>query len=224
MKFKSVPVPKKEKGGENMIKAISLKKILIFGMIFLIFFGVLYYKIFLFGNNISKNRSASQTEDMLNAMKNYCAEMEVTVNSNKTQNSYAMKQEVEGDWSMQEVTKGENIEGVKIELNGSNLKVSNSRLNLEKVYENYQNLLNNAMFLNSFVADYENEKNTSNCHEENGELILEVNLNNHSNTYINHKKLYVDVKTGKPTKLEIKDNTQKETICILYNNVEFKWG
>ncbi len=222
MKFKSVPVPKKEKGGENMIKAISLKKILIFGMIFLIFFGVLYYKIFLFGNNISKNRSASQTEDMLNAMKNYCAEMEVTVNSNKTQNSYAMKQEVEGDWSMQEVTKGENIEGVKIELNGSNLKVSNSRLNLEKVYENYQNLLNNAMFLNSFVADYENEKNTSNCYEENGELILEVNLNNHSNTYINHKKLYVDVKTGKPTKLEIKDNTQKETICILYNNVEFK--
>ncbi len=205
-----------------MIKAIKLKKILIFGMIFLIFFGVLYYKIFLFGNNISKNRSASQTEDMLNAMKNYCAEVEVTVMSNKTQNSYAMRQEVDGDWSMQEVTKGENIEGVKIELNGSNLKVSNSRLNLEKVYENYQNLLNHVMFLNSFVADYENEKNTSSCYEENGELILEVNLNNHSNTYINHKKLYMDVKTGKPTKLEIKDNTQKETICILYNNVEFK--
>ena len=162
-----------------MIKAIKLKKIFIFGMIFLIFFGFLYYKIFLFGNNISKNRRANQTEDMLNAMKNYCAEVEVTVNSNKTQNSYTMRQEVDGDWSMQEVTKGENIEGVKIELNGSNLKVSNSRLNLEKVYENYQNLLNHAMFLNSFVADYENEKNTSSCHEENGELILEVNLNNH---------------------------------------------
>lgn len=205
-----------------MIKAIKLKKIFIFGMIFLIFFGFLYYKIFLFGNNISKNRSANQIEDMLNVMKNYCAEIEVTVMSNKTQNSYAMRQEVDGDWSMQEVIKGENIEGVKIELNGSNLKVSNSRLNLEKVYENYQNLLNHVMFLNSFVADYENEKNTSSCYEENGELILEVNLNNHSNTYINHKKLYMDVKTGKPTKLEIKDNTQKETICILYNNVEFK--
>lgn len=205
-----------------MIKAIKLKKIVVFVTLFLIIFGILYYKNFLFGNNISKNRSTNQVEDILNAMENYHAEVKVTVTSNKTQNSYVIEQDVKGNFSSQEVKQGEPIEGVKIELNQNNLKISNTKLNLEKVYENYQNLLNNSLFLNSFIADYRNEVNTSNCSEENGEIILEVKLNKNQNTYINHKKLYVNSQTGKPTKLEIKDNTQKETICILYNNIEFK--
>ena len=140
--------------------------------------------------------------------------------SNKTENEYVMCQEVNSDYSMQEIKEGENIKGVKIELNQNNLKISNSKLNLEKVYENYNNLLNNALFLNSFVADYNNEKNNSNYSEENGELIFEVKLNSNQNTYIKYKKLYVDGKTKKPIKLEVKDNTKKETICIVYNNIE----
>ncbi len=205
-----------------MIKAIKLNKIIIFGMIFLIIFGILYYKNFLFGNNIIKNRSTNQTDEILNAMRNYHAEITVTVSSNKTQNQYVIEQEVNQEQSKQEIKVGENIEGVKIELNQNNLKISNAKLNLEKVYENYQNLLNNSLFLNSFATDYQNKENTSNCSEENGEMILEVKLNKNQNTYINHKKLYVDTKTGKPTKMEIKDNTKKETICIIYNNIEFK--
>lgn len=205
-----------------MIKAIKLKKIVIFIIIFCMFFGILYYKNFLFGNNISKNRNSNQIEDILNSIENYGAEINVTVSSNKTQNSYVINQEVDGDFSKQEVKKGQNIEGVKIELSQNNLKISNTKLNLEKVYKNYSNLLNHAMFLNSFVSDYKNEANDSNCFEENGELILEVKLNNNQNTYIQYKKLYVDSKTRKPTKLEIKDNTKKETICIVYNNIELK--
>ncbi len=205
-----------------MIKAIKLKKIVIFVIIFCMIFGILYYKNFLFGNNISKNRSGNQMENVLDDMKSYHAQIKVTVTSNKTQNEYVMEQEVKDDYCMQEVKQAEAIEGVKIELNQNNLKISNTKLNLEKVYENYSNLLNHAMFLNSFVEDYRNEENTSNCFEENGAWIFEVNLNKNQNTYIKHKKLYVDYKTKKPTKLEIKDNTKKETICIVYNNIEFK--
>lgn len=202
-----------------MIKAIKLRKIVIFVIIFCMIFAILYYKNFLFGNNISKNRSG---EEILNDMEQYNAEIKVTITSNKTQNEYIMQQEVKDDYCMQEVKKGDSIEGVKIELNQNNLKISNTKLNLEKVYENYNNLLNHAMFLNSFVADYKDDANDSNCFEENGELIFEVKLNNNQNTYIKYKKLYVDSESGKPTKMEIKSHLKNETICIIYNNIEIK--
>ena len=205
-----------------MIKAIKLKKIVIFVILFFIIFSIFYYKNFLFGNNISKNRSNNKTEDILNQMRNYYAEINVTVSSNKTQNSYEITQEVKDDYSMQEVKKGESIEGVKIEQNQGQLKVSNSKLNLEKVYENYHDLLNNSLFLNTFVADYENQANDAKCSEENGELIFEVKLNNNQNTYIQYKKLYVNTENLKPTKLEVKSHSQKETICIIYNNIELR--
>ncbi len=205
-----------------MIKAVKLKKIVIFVILFLIIFSIFYYKNFLFGNNISKNRSENKIEDRLNDLKNYKAELSITVTSNKTQNSYEVLQEVKEDYSMQEVKAGEVVEGVKIELNQNHLKISNSKLNLEKVYEDYHNLLDNSLFLNTFVADYENSENDSSYSEENGEVIFEVSLNRSQNTYIKYKKLHVDSKTGKPTKLEVKDNTKKETICIVYNNIELK--
>jgi len=202
-----------------MIKAIKLKKIVIFVIIFCIIFGILYYKKFLFGNNIIKNRSE---EDILNSFENYSAEINVTITSNKTTNEYTIYQEVNCDYSMQEILKGQNIEGLKIELNKNILKVSNSKLKLEKIYENYNNLLNNAMFLNSFSLDYKNEENETNYYKDNEEIVLEVKLNNNQNTYIKYKKLYLKEKTLKPKKLEMKDNTKKETICIIYNNVELK--
>lgn len=205
-----------------MIKAVKLKKIVIFVIIFCVIFVILYYKNFLFGNNIIKNRNANKMEDILGNMNNYEAEIEITVSSNKTQNKYVMQQVVNGDYSMQEVIEGDSIEGVKIERNQNNLKVSNTKLNLEKVYDNYQNLLDNSLFLNSFTADFVNEVNDSNYFEENGEMIFEVKLNSNQNTYIKYKKLYVNSQTKKPTKLEIKSHSQKETICILYNNIELK--
>lgn len=204
-----------------MIKVIKLKKIVFFVVLFGTIFGILYYKFFLFGNNIIKNRS-DDIENIFSNMQNYCADVTVKVLSNKTENSYVMYQEVANDWSMQEIKEGEDVAGVKIELNGDNLKVSNSKLNLEKVYQNYSNLLNNSLFLNTFANDYQNEQNEIKCYDENEEKIIEIKLNSNQNTYIKYKKLYVDSKTMLPTKLEIKDNTKKETICIVYNNIELK--
>ena len=185
-------------------------------MIFVIF----NYKNFLFGNNIIKNRSNRKIEDILHNSNNYNADVSVTVNSNKTQNLYEIHQEVRDNYSMQEIMAGEDIKGIKIELDGQNLKISNSNLSLEKVYENYTNMLNNAMFLNSFANDFKNEENDVKCYEENDEIIFEVKLNSSQNTYIKYKKLYVNSETLKPTKMEIKDNAKNETICIIYNNIE----
>ena len=200
-----------------MFKVLKLKKIVVFVIIFCTIFVIFNYKNFLFGNNIFKNRSDRNIEDFLVQCNKYTADITVTVNSNKTQNSYEIHQEVRDNYSMQEITSGDNIKGIKIALNGENLKISNSNLKLEKVYEN---MLNNAMFLNSFLNDYKNEENEVKSYEENDEIVFEVRLNKNPNTYIKYKKLYVNKENLKPQKMEIKDNAQNETICIIYNNIE----
>ena len=203
-----------------MFKVVKLKKIVFFVIIFCMIFVIFNYKNFLFGNNIIKNRSDRKIEDILQNSNNYNADVSVTVNSNKTQNLYEIHQEVRDNYSMQEIMAGEDIKGIKIELDGQNLKISNSNLSLEKVYANYTNMLNNAMFLNSFEVDYMNEENDVKSYEENDEIVFEVKLNSSQNTYIKYKKLYVNSGTLKPIKMEIKDNAQNETICIIYNNIE----
>ena len=40
------------------------------------------------------------------------------------------------------------------------------------------------------------------------------------NIYIQEKILHIDKQTMKPTQMEIKDNQQKTTIYILYNEVK----
>ena len=40
------------------------------------------------------------------------------------------------------------------------------------------------------------------------------------NKYTKNKVLYIDKQTCNPTKLEIKDNNEKATVYILYNEVE----
>ena len=205
-----------------MIKTIKLKKIAVFVIIFVIVFGISYYKIFLSGNNINKNRSTKKIDETLNSFNSYSAEVEVKIKSNKTENVYQMYQEVGDDFSIQEVKNGGDIAGMKIELNGNNLTISNSRIELSKVYSNYTDLLGNAMFLNTFTKDFFDDKNFSDTSVQDGEIILEVELKNNQNTYIKYKKLYINEKTLIPTKMEIKNNTKNETICIVYNNVELK--
>ena len=204
-----------------MFKVFKMKKIVVFVIIFCTIFVIFNYKNFLFGNNIIKNRSDRKIEQILQNTNDYKADISAAINSNKTQNLYEIHQEVRDNYSMQEIMAGEDIKGIKIELNGENLKISNTNLKLEKVYENYKNMLNNSMFLNSFANDFENEENEVKSYEENEEIVFEVKLNSSQNTYIKYKKLYVNSETLKPTKMEIKDNAKNETICIIYNNVEF---
>ena len=62
------------------------------------------------------------------------------------------------------------------------------------------------------------ESQDASTREENDTLILETTVKN-ENKYAAKKVLYVDKQTHKPTKMEIKDHTQKTTVYILYNEI-----
>lgn len=196
-----------------------MKKAIVFVIILLIFFVILYYITLNFGNNIVIKDENEIVDYVLNNIKEYEAEIEVTVNSNKTQNIYKMKQYVEGNYSSLEVISSGKINGLKIELKNGNLNIKNTDLKLDKIYENYEPIMKNALFLDTFISDFKLGNSTT--YQENEQMIFETE-NYSNNSYNVYKKLYVDMENMKPVKLEIKDNTKNNTICIIYNNIEIK--
>ncbi len=199
---------------------MNLKKLLfIFVLICIIIFSILYY-IF---SNLGNNKSINQEEfvdNILNKFQEYEANVDILVLSNKTQNNYNMNQIVNKDSSKFIVNSPENIKNMTVEINNNILKITNTKINMEKVYENYGNVLNNNLFLNTFINDYEN--NDSKEYEKNDEIILETKLNNNNDTYIKFKELHLDKVTGLPKELIIKDNTKKTCISIKYNDIKIK--
>lgn len=197
-----------------------MKKAIFFVIILLIFFLILYYNTSIFGNNIIIKDENKIVDYVLNNIKSYEAEIEVTVNSNKTQNVYKMKQVESNEYSSLEVLSTGKINGLKIEFKDGNLKVQNTILKLDKIYENYEPIMQNSLFLNAFIQDFKiGEESTT--YQEEDQIIFQTKVDS-NNSYNVYKKLYVDTKTIKPSKLEIKDNTKNTTICIIYNNIEIK--
>lgn len=195
------------------------KLMFIFVFICIIVFIIFYYIFSILGNN--KNRNKSEIVDnILNSFDKYEADIMVKVTSNKTENYYNIYQIVENEYSKSIVNSPENIKGVVIELEKNNLKITNTKLNMEKIYTDYNEIMNNSLFLNVFSRDYKN--NESKMYEQNEEIILETKLNNNPNTYIKYKELHLDKKTEMPKELIIKDNTKKTHISIIYNNIKIK--
>ena len=96
--------------------------------------------------------------------------------------------------------------------------IENTNINLRKIYENYQCLGDNALSLSAFIDDFLDSGENKVTENEN-EIILETSTKN-GNKYINHKRLYIDKKTCKPTRMEVQDVTQKNIIYILYNEIK----
>ncbi len=196
------------------------KKIMfIFVLICITLFMIFYYIFCISGNNININQDEI-VEDILKKYSNYEADIDVIVRSNKKENNYSMFQLVEGKNSKLIVNSPENIKDMTIELNDSILKVKNVKLDMEKIYNNYKSVLNNSLFLNSFIEDYYN--NESKVYENEEEIIIEVNIKNNSNTYVSFKELHLDKNKKSPKELIIKDNTKKNNIRIIYNNIKIK--
>lgn len=102
---------------------------------------------------------------------------------------------------------------MKIIRQGNELRLENSNLNLTKIYSNYEYISENALDLSAFIEDY--KKNTNQEFEEKeNEIVLKAKTDNLE------KELYIDKKTGNPTKMNIKDNNRKSSIYILYNEVK----
>jgi outer membrane lipoprotein-sorting protein len=141
------------------------------------------------------------------------------VTSNKNSNKYILKQTYQSpNISIQEVVEPSNIAGERIENDGTNLKLENSQLNLNTILENYKYLGDNCLDLYSFIEDYKQDANSS-YEEKETEIIMKAS-SNIENIYVQEKILHIDKKTYNPTQMEIKDNQQKTTIYILYNEVK----
>ena len=201
-----------------MKKTKKCKKTIIIASCLLLILCIFYICYFSMVKNmkIGNNKSSQEMVENILNMKTYEAIIEVEVNSNKNQNKYILRQKYNEKESYQEVLEPSNIKGVKIIKQEGNLKLENSKLNLTSIYENYDCLSENNLDLDCFVNDYKTSNN-SKYREENEKIIMETNSNN--NPKIN-KILYINIKTGKPEKLEIVDTNKKNTVYILYKEVD----
>lgn len=189
-------------------------------LMILIFFLCFYYKKNNTGNNINRKSENKIVKYILDNLDKYDAEIEVTVYSNKNENKYKINQNCSKVKSYQKILEPLELKDVYISLENDKLIVGNTKLNLEKNFEKYNNILNNSLFLNVFIKEY--KSNNSKYYEENGNVVMEVNLDKNSNTYAKVKKLYINKKTKKPEKLEILDNAKNKKVCIIYNYIDIK--
>ncbi len=187
-------------------------------LIIFLFFGKNNYKNLNNGNNMS-NKSADEIKNYILNMESFSAEVSVTVTSNKTTNTYVFNQKLKGNQYVQELIEPTNIAGLTILYDGTQMKIENTKIGISKLYENYQYITNNSLYITTFINDYKNDINEKNMYEENDTIILEVKVKN-ENIYNSNKRLYIDKKTGKPIKMEVQDITQNLKVYILYSKVE----
>ena len=174
------------------------------------------YKTSKTGNTIIKS-SNDLAEYILN-INSYEAEIEMQVNSNKNISKYVIKQKyTEPNIFKQEVLEPSNIQGVTITHDGNNIKLENTKLNLTKIYENYEYLADSFLDLKYFIEKYK-ENNDSEYEEKENEIIMKTNIEN--NEYIQKARLYVSKESKLPTKLELMDKNEKNIVYILYKEIK----
>lgn len=200
-----------------MKKIITIAIIII--VIIISFFVKTNYKLLKNGNNMI-NKSADEIEKYILDINSYELTANITIEANKNTNVYVIKESCIKDNNLfkQEILEPENVKGILFVYDGENLKIENSKLNLNKIYENYPYIGENSITLMSFINDYI-ESNESKVSEDDNEIILETKLKSR-NKYIAYKKLYINKANGTPSRLEIQDITQKTTIYILYNEIK----
>lgn len=194
-------------------------------LIFLIIVIICAVVFFVFQKKMSKvlkngnNMSSQEIVDYILSISSYKANVTVNINSNKNSNKYIINQEyISPNTNKQEIVEPENISGVRIIRDENGLTLENTRLDLSNIYENYEYIADNCLDLSSFINDY-SSSNKSSCKEIENQVIMKTESSN-KNSYIKNKTLYIDKQSLKPQRLEIKDNNQKTTVNILYNEVE----
>ena len=188
-------------------------------IVILVIGGIFFFKNRVKNSKLGNNKTSQEIVDNILNISSYEVKVTVNVTSNKNNNKYILRQAYQSpNQSYQEVLEPSNIAGVKIENDGTNLKIENSQLNLSTILENYSYLGDNCLDLYSFIEDY-TQNNNSKFEEKDSEIIMETD-SKINNIYMQEKCLYIDKNTHMPTKMEIKDNKQKATIYILYNEVK----
>ena len=196
-----------------------LRKIIIVIIIIIICICIFFYINKSKKIKIGNNSTSQEIIDNILNISSYETVIEVEVHSNKNTNKYTIKQKyIFPDISEQEIIEPENIQGIKITKKDNELKVENSKINMSKIYNDYEYMTDNCLDLNTFIENY--KLNKKQIYEEDDEIIL--NTENENNKYTRYQTLYIDKKTGKPTKMEIKDNSKNTSVYILYREVKLK--
>lgn len=194
------------------------RKLFVFVLICITVFLSFYYILQSFGNNKTINQDMIANK-ILKRFKNYEAKINVCVISNKNENYYMMEQFVDEYSSKLIISSPENVKGIVIENSNGDLKILNSVLNMEKVYDNYGILLTNSLYLNTFLED--SLKYGFTFKENSEEIIINIDINDSTNTYAEEKELHLD-RNYMPKSLIIKDNTNRARIRILYTDMKIK--
>lgn len=176
------------------------------------------YKTSKFGNTSIK--SAEDIKEYILNLTSYEAEIEVEVNSNKNKNYYKIKQTYQApNICKQEVIEPTSIEGLRTSYNGTNLTIENTKLNLNKIYENYPYVAENYLWLPSFCELYKKDEKAI-LKEEGNEIVMQTKTTTQNNKNEIIQTLYIDKNTAKPMKLTIEDRNQKKLVYILYKEIK----
>lgn len=209
---------------ENNIKhrnKIIVVLIILILIVIICFLIKINYKNKNLGNNMS-NKNIEEIEEYILNISSYEAKIDVTITSNKNTNKYLLKQIYKKyKMSIQTVLEPSNIAGVETKYEDGTLTISNSKLNLVTIYDNYNYLVENYLWLDSFVADYiyGKDNNESTIIKENDVVYMKTKTRNENNKYIYYKELIIDPKVGKPTKLLVQDANKNNLVYILYNEI-----
>ncbi len=208
----------------KLFKKIIIIIICIFICIFLCYFIFLKkfnYKNINTGNN-NLNKTLDEIQEYICNISSYEATIEVTVYSNKNTNKYKIKQSHEENYDTQEILEPENVKGVKFIYKDNTLQIINTTLNLTKIYNNYPYIENNNLWLNDFLEEYKTANETNKeISEDEREIVLTLQTQK-VDSKIKYKELYLDKKTGNPTKLLLQDNNKNTIIYILYSEITLK--
>lgn len=199
-------------------KKIVIIFIVICIVLFFIFgiFRFLNYKKIKTGNNIT-DKTLQEIEGYILNISSYRAEVELNVESNKNSNKYIIEQKYASPNICKQVVKEpKNIEGLTMKYDGKNLEISNSKLNLTTIYENYQYITNNVLWLSDFIENY--KLNGGKISEDDGVIIMETKCN--INSYSAKEKLFIDRNANKITKMIIEDENNKTRIYITYKEMD----
>ena len=126
-------------------KKVIISIIIISLFLSVVFFIKNYYKNIIIGNNISSKSTQEIVDNILN-MKSYDSNITVKIISNKNENTYVINQTNIGDRLFkQEILEPENISGTIIMYDNGKLNIKNTKLNLNKIYEDYKYITNNQL-------------------------------------------------------------------------------
>lgn len=198
---------------------LNLKKMLFIFVVICISIFIIFHYIFV-NNGNNKNINQDEIADkILKKFNKYEAKISVNIISNKNENFYEMTQYVYDNYMKMIVDYPQNIQGVIIEIKDNTLSILNTKLNMEKVYDNYGININNSLFLNTLVKDI--TESDYYVEEINDEIVLKIDKKDSDNTYVKYKELHMD-KEFVPKYLIIKDAAKNVRIRIVYTDIKFK--